>query len=481
MAIWPRGGAKSTSAELACAALGARGIRKYAIYVCETQEQADDHISNIADLLEGATVETYYPDMADRMVGKFGNVKGWRRSRLRTANGFTVDALGLDVKARGIKMEDQRPDLIIIDDIDGEEDSPLTIRKKIRTLTKKLLPAGSNDMAVLAVQNLIHPDSIFSQLVDGRADFMHGRIISGPFPAIVGLTYEQGADGKFVITGGTPTWAGQDLIACQAMINRYGITAFLTESQQEVEPPSGGMFDHLTYIRVPRSEVPPLVDIQVWIDPAVTESDQSDACGIAADGIAEATRDAKGKIVAPGIIYRLYFWEQRTSPLKAMMRGLAKAVELKASCVGIETDQGGDTWRSVYTQAWAALVASADYPEITAETHRPPLRYARAGSVGSKTHRASQMLAKYELGRFRHVVGTTDALERALKRFPVTKPFDLVDASYWAQNGVDTRMGSHVAFVKLDKPAEEQAAEKMIEADRRAALTDDDLEFEDDE
>src|SRR4051812_19960032 len=37
VAIWPRGGGKSTTAEMACAALAVRGARKYGLYICEGQ------------------------------------------------------------------------------------------------------------------------------------------------------------------------------------------------------------------------------------------------------------------------------------------------------------------------------------------------------------------------------------------------------------------------------------------------------------
>src|SRR5687768_7533240 len=40
VAIWPRGGAKSTSTELGCVAVAARRKRRYVLYVCMTQEQA---------------------------------------------------------------------------------------------------------------------------------------------------------------------------------------------------------------------------------------------------------------------------------------------------------------------------------------------------------------------------------------------------------------------------------------------------------
>lgn len=440
VAVWPRGGAKSTSAEMACVAIGARKIRAYALYICETQEQADDHVQTIASLLESPQVEEYYPELASRMLGKFGNPKGWRRNRLRTSAGFTVDALGLDTAARGIKLDDQRPDLMILDDLDGEHDSPATTRKKIKTLTRKLIPAGAPNLAILAVQNLVHEDSIFSQLVDGRADFLADRIVSGPYPAIDDLEYEQRGT-RYIITGGTATWEGQPIERCQEMIDDAGISSFLSESQHDVAPPEGGVFSHLIYRRCTWDELPDLVRIAVWVDPAVTDTDQSDSHAIQADGIA-----------ADGTIYRLYSWESRTTPQKSMKRAILKALELGADSVGVETDQGGDTWQSVYDMAWREIVdaetimpmpfSPTEQAEANSETRearnamqrrKPKFRQAKAGAGhGPKVHRANQMLADYERGKIIHVEGTHQTLEHALRRFPITKPYDLTDCSYWS-------------------------------------------------
>lgn len=433
--IWARGGGKSVSAETGCVALGARGARRYALYTCETQDQADKHVQTIGALMETPGLADYYPEMGTRAVGKYGNSKGWRRDRLQSGT-FTVDAIGLDTAARGVRLEDQRPDLIILDDVDGKLDSPAAVQKKIAIITTSLLPAGSNDLAVLFMQNLIHPDSIASRLVDGRADFLADRIVSGPHPAVRNLTYEQ-RDGRSVITGGTPTWAGQDLAICQQQIDTEGLTAFLQERQHEVEVPAGGMFDHLDFRHCTWSEVPALRRVVVWCDPAVTNTDDSDSHGIQADGIA-----------ADGTVYRLWSWEDRTSPTDSMQRAILKALELKAECVGVETDQGGDTWESVYREAWRYLTGEAAAADptfqlqyrdlirrgiITAKTPRPPFRSAKAGQGhGPKAHRGSQMLVDYERGKFVHVLGTHAMLERALRRFPKTKPFDLVDVGYWS-------------------------------------------------
>lgn len=436
-AVWGRGGAKTTNAEAVPVRLGAKSIRKFCLYIRGTQDKANESVQNIAAMLESKTVETYYPELASRKLGKYGNSKGWRVDTLRCANGLNVVGLGLDAAVRGIKIEEFRPDLIILDDIDNIQDSQETVQKKIDVITKSILPAGSNDTVVLGIQNLIHPDSIFSRILDGRAEFLLDRVISGPYPAIDNLTYERQPDGKYLITGGTPTWEGQPLEVCQAQINEWGLTSFLQEAQHQVEAPPGGIWDHIEFQHITFDELPELTKGIVYVDPAVTDTDQSDSHGLNADALAVDKRDEEGKIIENGKVYRLYSWEHRTSPNDALKRAVLKAFELSnlfgiEFAVGVETDQGGDLWKPAYVNVWNELVASDEYPDITELTPMPRFVAEKAGSYGSKVHRNAYMLNDYERGNVVHVIGTNQVLERALKRFPLTKPLDLADASFWS-------------------------------------------------
>lgn len=429
VAIWPRGFGKSTSLELAMAAVAGRQTRTYALYVSDTQDQADDHVGNVAALLESPAFGAVYPDAAARKVGKYGTSRGWRRNRLRTASGFTLDALGLDSASRGAKIDEDRPDFLIFDDIDDVLDGPATVAKKITLLTKSILPARAPHATTLVAQNLIHADGIVAQLADGRADFLADRIVSGPHPAIADVAFAQDATGRWRIAGGQSTWPAITLDMLQAEINEIGISAFRAEKQHEVDVFEGGIFGTVTFRHCRWDEVPPLRRIVVWVDPAVTDTDHSDAHGIQVDGLADN-----------GDIYRLYSWEQRTSPEDVIRRAILKAVELGAECVGVETDQGGDTWRTVYETVWAALIDDDMVPQITTETPTPTFRSDKAGAGhGPKAQRASQMLVDYERGRMVHVLGTHETLERALRRYLLRKPFDLVDAAYWAWRDLTQR------------------------------------------
>lgn len=261
VAAWPRGGGKTTTGELVATALGVRGVRRYAWYVNETQDKADKNVENIATQLEGTSVAKHYPMHANRAVSKYGSSRGWRRNRLRTSGGFTVDAVGLDTAARGLKVDDQRPDLIILDDLDGKQDSLATTAKKIETITTSILPAGATNVAVLFLQNLILRDGVMTRVVDGRADFLTRRILSGPHPAIDGFKYEwrENGDGTRTpeITAGTPTWAGQGLEVCQRTIERIGPTAFLKELQHKVKEVGEGIV---------LKEFDALANVQAWSD-----------------------------------------------------------------------------------------------------------------------------------------------------------------------------------------------------------------------
>lgn len=295
--IWARGGAKSTSAEGATLALGARRKRRYGWYVSGTQDQADKHVETIADMLEAERFEMFYPEMAQRLVGKYGNSRGWRRNRLRTASGFTVDAVGLDRGARGVKVEDQRPDFIVIDDVDDTDDTPRTTRKKIDALTRKILPAGSADVIVLGIQNVVHPHSVFARLADGRAEFLARRKVSGPIPAIDGLqTVAEAHEGKIRhrITAGTARWAGQSLEVCQRQVDDWGLAAFVIEAQHDVARVEGAMWcrEQIEAMRVRDGDtigiLKALSDERrgalkvVAVDPAGTSGPDADDTGIIA-------------------------------------------------------------------------------------------------------------------------------------------------------------------------------------------------------
>lgn len=446
IALLARGGGKSANVEGITIRLGAKNTRRYAWYCSSIQDKADNHVESIGARLESPEFGKYYSKMSQRAVGKYGSSKGWRRERLHTKSGFVVDALGLDTGARGMRIEDQRPDLIILDDIDEKEDSPTTTLKKIRTITETILPAGSSDCAIIFAQNLISPDSIASRLADGRADFLRNRLIVGPLPAIFNLAYEENAEHKFQITSGDPTWKGQSIAIANEQMNDWGLTAFLREAQHDVDR-TGGVWDHITFQHVKYEELPKFIETSVWVDPAVTSNDSSDCQGVSAGG--------KG---VDGKFYGIYWWEGIDTPGNVLDRAITKALEIHSLTVGVETDQGGDTWIDVYINALqriqkkfredAELVKSIGYEKYD-DIIWPRFISDKAGAgYGSKMERNAKMLTDYENGKCLHMIGTHNVIEKALYRFP-GEPLDVADSHFWLWNwlmgGGTTRMYTAVA------------------------------------
>jgi hypothetical protein len=421
--FWSRGHAKSSFAEMVAVLLGHRRVRRYCLYVSGKQSKADDHVASIGELLESPEIEAIDPELCERDLGKYGASKGWRRNRLTTQAGFTIDAVGLDSDVRGARIGTQRPDLLIFDDIDGSADSPATTEKKIERITKDVMPARDpRGVAILFVQNIIHSTSIAARLaeLDGapKASFLTRRKVSGPIPAVRGLRTEERMDEEVgrlrtVITGGEATWPeGFGLEACQEMIDEEGIVAFLSECQHEQGTLTGTMFDGIDWAARTR----PIDHIDVpernengtwrgpsgtWVDPAVTSKDGSDSCAVVTDGW-----DPVGRFV-----WRLYAWERVASPEEAILNGLEAAMTWGSQVLGCEVDQGGDTWEVVYrTVVNAQMADPSSYTYIRNTQDGVPIpayEQRRATSDGqmSKRQRIATMQARYTTDLFRHLAG----------------------------------------------------------------------------
>lgn len=236
LALWARGFGKSTHAEWAAIAEGALIGSGYVLYVSGTQALADGHVAAIREHLEGEAIASYYPGLADPAIGKHGNQRGWRQDFLQTKNGWAIRPIGLDVGVRGGRVGDQRPTLIIFDDVDSHEDSPLVIEKKLATISRSIIPAGGPDTIILGPQNLIHRNGVFNQIYTRKTSILARRIVSGPHPAFHGLELEHSQTDhgpRWLITGGTPTWPDLDRAACQKFLDDSGREAFLAEYQHD--------------------------------------------------------------------------------------------------------------------------------------------------------------------------------------------------------------------------------------------------------
>jgi len=353
--VWGRDAGKSRSVEAAVVYLAGEKKRRFGIYVCSTQPRADEHLASIAGLLERPEVQQRYPDLCEKATSKFGVAKGWNVTMLRTKLGFSMASAGLDKAVRGSRLDDQRPDLQILDDIDDDRDSASAVAKKEITISRAIIPSGDRGKTALVfAQNLVHDNSVMTRVLDDKADFLRQRRVSGPWPAVIGLKYtdEINEAGKRIctITEGTPTWEGMSLSDCETMMNAEGPLSFLAERQHVRGAKSGALWTR-DMIQACRRDMPThLVRICVNIDPEASGDAQGSQSGIsvtarAADGhgylLADYSDHYKGttKGTSEGGIDMIdRGWGQKIVDL---------VEEWDADCVVAEINQGGDMVRSI--------------------------------------------------------------------------------------------------------------------------------------
>lgn len=386
-----RGAAKSTITETGVVRLGAVGLRRYCLYMSATQDQADDHVSELAAVMESKALETYYPAMADRELGKYGAAKSWRRNRLRTSSGFVVDALGLDkAGARGAKIGDQRPDILVLDDIDSESDTAATVTKKERTIASKVIGSLAENVAIVFAQNLIHSGSIANRVLTRKSELLSNRQVIGPIPAINNIRIEARPEGGTRIVGGTPSWAGYGLDRAQKAVDAMGYGWFLTELQHEIAERPGALLSRADFDATRVAKPPADLDnVLVAVDP--NHTGRSDDAGIVVMGT--APHPSTGDLH----VYVLGDYSELSAP-SAWRDVVIRAVERhRAGLIIVEEHKHGETAKLVLkgSPLWGDNVAV-------------PIRNSPATT--GKKDRARPVAEFYRDGRVHHV-GTHQYLE----------------------------------------------------------------------
>src|ERR1041384_1040059 len=143
-----RGLGKSQTLEASSVMRGAMLDGGYCLYVCESQDQANEHVGNCRDLIEhpDSKLAQYYPGMAEPQQRKFSRAsEKWSEDLFICANGWICRAKGLNARLRGLRIGRRRPDDINVDDIDGVNDSVTLSITKLRQLTSSVFPTQARD------------------------------------------------------------------------------------------------------------------------------------------------------------------------------------------------------------------------------------------------------------------------------------------------------------------------------------------------
>jgi predicted phage terminase large subunit-like protein len=100
-----------------------------------------------------------------------------------TINGIKMEATSLGTQIRGFRNGSQRPDLIILDDLESRDsNNTAELRQKAKDwLNQDLMPAyDPTKTAVIFMGTLVHVDSLLNYVLNERRDFIKNK-----FPAII--------------------------------------------------------------------------------------------------------------------------------------------------------------------------------------------------------------------------------------------------------------------------------------------------------
>ncbi len=155
----PRGNAKSVWSSLILPIWSILYKHKtFVILISDSSDQADTFLGNIKQELEENPL----------IIEAFGEMKGepWHQSKIVLANGGQMQSLGVGKKLRGARRRQDRPDLVILDDVENDENvESLDQRNKWkRWFNRAVLNAGDSKTNYIVVGTILHHDSLLSDL-----------------------------------------------------------------------------------------------------------------------------------------------------------------------------------------------------------------------------------------------------------------------------------------------------------------------------
>ena len=134
-------------------------LRRFQMLISDTNDQATGFSLPIRLELEENP----------RIRHDFGKLRGrvWKANDFTTSNGVRTLARGRGEKVRGLKNRQWRPDFVVVDDYENDEnvENPKLVVKGIRWLKRAVIGSMGKGYTFIMVGNLFHPKSVLSQFI----------------------------------------------------------------------------------------------------------------------------------------------------------------------------------------------------------------------------------------------------------------------------------------------------------------------------
>jgi len=156
----PRGHAKTTITDTVYAAWSILHSKaKFVLLISDTYSQSVMFLDSLKAEFESN----------DKIRSLYGNLKTnrWSEGQIILSTGVMVKALGANMKVRGLKYRQHRPDLVIIDDLENEElvENAERRAKLQRWFNGALLPSLADNARLVIIGTVLHYDSLLYKIV----------------------------------------------------------------------------------------------------------------------------------------------------------------------------------------------------------------------------------------------------------------------------------------------------------------------------
>jgi hypothetical protein len=350
----------------------AHGHIKFIVAFSDSADQAKNHLATIRGEFDtNDLLRQDFPLLCEPKVRRTGGALAKktvsaRVDQIEQANDFIMKAKGSGSAARGLKSGRRRPDLIILDDIEpGEEKySPAVMIQRLRWMQETVFHLNEHARLII-VGTVTAPGSIMHQLVES---VLHP---SEETPSWI-------ADQRIRVHYYPPILLNDDGTERSCWPAKWPL-AYLKEHEHTREykkeflnqpvSPSGEYWTEDDFVY---EDLETAFDVLVF-DPAVSDTATSHDTGLAIVGFCPAKSAAVVKYVTtlrlpPAKLRDTAIWYLDQYPEIGLIR--------------VESNQGGDTWKSVF--------------------HDIPVRLELSWSTLPKAFRATRLLNCYQRGRVFH-------------------------------------------------------------------------------
>jgi predicted phage terminase large subunit-like protein len=385
--VCPRGSGKSTWLMFLIIWLAAHGHQRFLALFSATASQSEDMISNIrGQFNSNDLLRSDYPSLVKPATKRTEAIKlSDNKQLVMSENGFIMTGRGVTSSVLGMRIDGQRPSMIVLDDVEAGESQTTKndVEKLLKTIQDDIMPLGINSHFIW-VGTTTRPGGLTEQLVHKAAD----------------MDYDQWVDDENfrvnywpALKEGRSIWPERWTTEFLKSIEHT--RSFLKNYLCMPAPEDFAYWRPETFLY---GDIPDLDYVMLSVDPAVTVKESSDFTAMSVIGYSNITRKT----------YVLHAEQVKMNGSELRTRaGQLLEMYPAITLVYCETNNGG---------------------ELVADIFRPlPVKVKTVTQSIKKEVRAGTALAEYEKGNVIHARKHTD-LERQMIQFPNSAHDDLIDS-----------------------------------------------------